>query len=320
VKQLTRLIDDLLDVARITQGKIQLRKEFFDPTTVIHQAVEAVRPLVEKKRHQISLSITSRRMTLEGDPTRLEQILINLLANAAKYSEDGGRIWLSAEPEAAELVIKVKDAGIGISPEKLPEMFELFAQADRSLAHSEGGLGIGLALVRKLTELHGGSVTAASEGPGKGSEFTVRLPAAAELPTKVPKPQKSSMPVVSSTARVLIVDDNQDTASGMAKLLKVLGHEAAIANDGPAAIEAAQEFQPSYVLLDIGLPGMDGYQVARRLRQHESCKDSVIIAVSGYGQDEDRRRAKEAGIDHHLVKPIDHNALITLLTGSRHGA
>jgi CheY-like chemotaxis protein len=199
-------------------------------------------------------------------------------------------------------------------------MIELFAQADRSLAHSEGGLGIGLALVRKLTELHGGSVTAASEGPGKGSEFTVRLPAAAELPTTVPKPQKSSMPVVSSTARVLIVDDNQDTASGMAKLLKVLGHEAAIANDGPAAIEAAQEFQPSYVLLDIGLPGMDGYQVARRLRQHESCKDSVIIAVSGYGQDEDRRRAKEAGIDHHLVKPIDHNALITLLTGSRHGA
>ena len=319
VKQLTHLIDDLLDVARIAQGKIQLRKEIVDPSTIIHQAVESVRPLAARKRHQISLSITTGRMAIEGDPTRLEQILVNLLTNAAKYSENGGCIWLSAKPEGGELVIKVKDTGIGIPPEKLPEMFELFAQGDRSLVHSDGGLGIGLTLVRKLTELHGGSVTATSEGPGKGSEFTLRLPESAQLPIKIREAQEHGQPIVGPKSRVLIVDDDRDTASTMAKLLNALGHEAYIAYDGPSAIAAAEGFQPRFVLLDIGLPGMDGYQVARRLRHHECCKNSVIIAVSGYGQDEDFRRSKEAGFDHHLVKPIDHKALITLLTASHSG-
>jgi signal transduction histidine kinase/ActR/RegA family two-component response regulator len=320
VEHLTHLIDDLLDVSRIAQGKIQLRQEIFDPSTIIHQAVEVVRPLAERKRQTLSISITPSSMRIAGDSTRFEQILLNLLANAAKYSEDDGHILLSAEVEGSELVIKIKDDGVGIAPEKLPEMFELFAQADSSLARSEGGLGIGLTLVRKLTELHGGTVTAASEGPGKGSEFTVRLPTMEELTAEISSPvavnpsMNGTTPATGTKSRVLVVDDNQDTATGMAKLLEILGHEVVAAYNGPSAIEKARELRPDVVLLDIGLPGMDGYEVARKLREDPCCSDAILIAASGYGQEDDQRRCREAGFNHHLVKPVDYKLLISLFS------
>jgi signal transduction histidine kinase/ActR/RegA family two-component response regulator len=314
VKHLTRLIDDLLDVARIAQGKIQLKWEIFDPTAIIHQAVEVVRPLAEKKRHELSLSIDPHPMRLEGDATRFEQILVNLLTNAAKHSQDGGYISLSAELDGAELVIRIKDTGVGIPPEKLPEMFELFAQSDRSLDRSEGGLGIGLTLVRQLTELHGGSVTAASEWPGRGSEFTVRLPATAGLTAEISKPRRDGPPPVGPTLRILVVDDNQDNARGIARFLEVLGHEVVVTFDGSSAIEKARELRPDVILLDLGLPGMNGYEVAQKLRQEPCGEDAIFIAATGYGQDEDKRRCHEAGFHHHLVKPIDCDLLTSLLS------
>jgi CheY-like chemotaxis protein/anti-sigma regulatory factor (Ser/Thr protein kinase) len=252
------------------------------------------------------------------DPTRLEQVVVNLLNNAAKYSENGGLIRLSARVEGAEVVLSVKDRGMGIPPEKIPQMFELFAQGDRTLARSEGGLGIGLTVVKKLVEMHGGSVTATSEGGGRGSEFTVRLPMAAR---PAGRRAKDATPASDrgKSARILVVDDNVDTARGMARLLELLGHEVAIAHSGPEGIDMAREHRPDFVLLDIGLPGMDGYEVASRLRREECCKDTVIIAVSGYGQDEDRRRSTEAGFDHHLIKPLDHDTLLSLLSPQGNG-
>ena len=244
---------------------------------------------------------------------------MNLLNNAAKYSENGGHIRLSARVEADEVVIGVKDRGVGIPPEKLPEMFELFAQGDRSLARSEGGLGIGLTVVKKLVEMHGGTITAESEGPGKGSEFIIRLPAAKKPADGASRRREARRSRPVKKARILVVDDNVDTARGMARLLKLLGHEVATAHDGPEAIEVAREFRPEFILLDIGLPGMSGYEVASQLRQEECCEDAVIVAVSGYGQDEDRRRSKEAGFDHHLVKPLDHDALLSLLSAGGNG-
>jgi CheY-like chemotaxis protein len=243
---------------------------------------------------------------------------VNLLNNAAKYSGNGGHIRLSAHVQGDEVVISVKDQGVGIPPEQLPQMFELFAQGDRALARSEGGLGIGLTVVKKLVEMHGGSVMARSEGKGKGSEFTVRLPRAARPTASKPK---QGVPAAGGRkfARILVVDDNVDMARGMARLLKLLGHEVAVAHSGPEGIDVAREQRPDFILLDIGLPGMDGYEVAARLRQEECCKDSVIIAVTGYGQDEDRRRSKEAGFDHHLVKPLDHDALLSLLSVGGNG-
>ena len=314
VKHLGRLIDDLLDVSRITRGRIHLRTECIDPCWVLNLAVEAVRPLVEQRKHHLSVSCRPSH-PVEADPTRLEQILVNLLTNAAKYTESGGHIWVTAGQEGSAFVIKVRDDGVGVPPGKLPQMFELFAQGDRSLARSEGGLGIGLTLARTLTEMHGGSLTASSEGVGRGSEFVVRLPAAAGPAKMVPKTE-APPPVAKKPARVLVVDDNADTARGMALLLKFYGHDVQTANDGRAAINLAQVYRPDIVLLDIGLPGMDGYQVAARLRQEEALKGSVIIAVSGYGQEEDRRRSREAGFDHHMVKPVDHNALLRLLAQS----
>jgi CheY-like chemotaxis protein len=235
---------------------------------------------------------------------------VNLLTNAAKYTDSGGMIWLTARVEREQVIIKVRDNGIGIPPEKLPEMFQLFAQGERSIARSEGGLGIGLTIVQKLAEMHGGSVTAASDGPGRGSEFTVRLPLAKR--TAPPKPEPV-FAVADKGLRILIVDDNVDTANGMARLLKLLGNDVRVAHDGFSAIEAARVLRPEFILLDIGLPGMDGYQVASKLRDEECSQDSIIIAVSGYGQDEDRRRTAEAGFDHHLVKPVDFDSLISLI-------
>jgi signal transduction histidine kinase/CheY-like chemotaxis protein len=312
VRQLVRLIDDLLDVSRITSGKIRLRKEFVDASAVLDQAIESARPLIDERRHALTVSVERGQLPLHVDVTRVGQIALNLLANAAKYTEDGGRIQLTARREGKQVVLGVRDNGMGIPPERLPEMFRLFAQGDRSLARSEGGLGIGLTIVQKLAEMHGGSVEARSEGPGRGSEFVVRLPLARKPGAAVPEVQKGQLPA-GNASRILIVDDNADTALGMVRLLKLVGNEAIAVHDGPAAIEMARTFRPDFVLLDIGLPGMDGYRVASALREEESHEELVIIAVSGYGQEDDRRRSQAAGIDHHLVKPVDFDSLISLI-------
>ncbi|HEY0790737.1 MAG TPA: PAS domain-containing protein [Chthoniobacterales bacterium] len=318
LRHLTRLIDDLLDVSRITRGKIQLRKERLDAAAILNSAVEAVRPVVEERQHELTLSFRPGALFVEADPTRLEQILVNLLTNAAKYTESGGRIVLQARREGGEIVFSVRDNGVGIPAEKLPGMFELFAQGDRSLARSEGGLGIGLTLVRSLTEMHGGSVSAMSEGLGNGSEFIVRLPAAPAESTlyrsSLSSPAKATAALPSVPRRILVVDDNVDSAHGTARLLRRRGHEVQMAHDGPSALGMARAFLPEFVLLDIGLPGMDGYQVASRLRSEHGLDKVVIIAVTGYGQDEDQRRSRAAGFDHHLVKPIDHDALLRSIT------
>ena len=313
VENFSHLVDDLLDVSRITQGKIQLRKEVVEAGPVLRHAVEAVRPLVEERKHQLLLSFTSTDLRIEADPTRLEQMLVNLLTNAAKYTPSGGRIQLIAGVEGGEFVCRVRDNGVGIPPELLPRMFDLFAQADRSLARSEGGLGIGLTLVRSLAELHGGTVTATSEGPDKGSEFVLRLPAAVSpaapgdgLPRGPDKTPRRGL-------RILVVDDNEDTAHGMARLLRLTGHTVWVAHNGPDALARGREHTPEVVVLDIGLPGMDGYEVADLLRKEDCCESAVIIAVSGYGQEQARGRSGAAGFDHHLVKPVDFEELLAVM-------
>jgi PAS domain S-box-containing protein len=312
VQNLARLIEDLLDVSRISRGKIVLRKQPVDLAPVVASAVESVRPLIEERKHELNLSLMSGALRVDADPLRLEQVLVNLLNNAAKYTDAGGRISLSARQEGNDLVITVRDNGVGITPELLPRVFDLFTQGDRTMARSEGGLGIGLTLVQKIAEMHGGGVTATSDGPGKGSEFTLRLPALREDAPRKSAGVESLPRVAREGVRVLVVDDNVDGAAGLAKLLKLLGHDVRVAHDGHAAVEAARDFRPEVVLLDIGLPGMDGYEVAGRLRAEECCKDALIIAVSGYGQPDDIRRSKEAGFDQHLVKPVNFEELMTL--------
>jgi CheY-like chemotaxis protein len=316
IRHLTRIIDDLLDVSRITLGKIELRKILVDVVPIVTSAVEVVRPLIQARRHELSLFFSADSLWLEADATRIEQVLINLLNNAVKYTEDGGHIWIQAEHAGDQVVITIRDNGIGIPPEKLPEMFELFVQEDRSLTRSEGGLGIGLTLVRSLVGMHGGSVMASSDGRGKGSTFTVRLPASpqAKPAPALSRPAPAAREPAAQAARIIIVDDSRDTAYALSRLLKHLGHQVEIAYDGPTAIEAARRFNPRFVLLDIGLPGMDGYEVAAQLRKEDCGRDAVIIAISGYGQESDRRRSREAGFDHHLVKPMSINDLISLIS------
>jgi PAS domain S-box-containing protein len=312
VKHLARLIDDLLNVSRLSWGKISLRKEPLSLSPVVSTAVEAVRPLLEERGHELSVALADDGLRLEADPLRLEQILVNLLTNAAKYTEAGGRVALTARREPPDIVITIRDTGIGITPELMPHIFDLFTQGDRTIARSEGGLGIGLTLVQKLVEMHGGSVTAASDGPGKGSEFSVRLPALEESAAEETRPPEPLPRTDRQGARVLIVDDNIDTVTALARILQLLGHDVQLAYDGPTALDVARGHRPEIVLLDIGLPGMDGYEVVKRLRGEEFCKNALIIATSGYGQDQDRRRSLEAGFDHHLVKPVDFDTLMNL--------
>ena len=311
VRHLSRMIDDLLDVSRITRGAIELRREPLSLEPILRSAVETARPLIEEKKHRISVDLGTVLMPVRGDATRLEQVFVNLINNAAKYTDAGGRLSLKARGENGHVVVRVGDTGVGMTPELLGRAFDLFAQGDRSAARSEGGLGIGLTLVKSLVEMHGGTVEASSEGPGLGSDFAVRLPidraGAAEGPREATGPGRPSR-----GSRVLVVDDNADTAAGMIRLLKLLGHAVAAAHDGPAALEVARSHRPEVVLLDIGLPGMDGYEVARALRGG-GFADAVIIAVSGYGGDEDRERSRAAGFDHHLVKPVDFDSLLALM-------
>ena len=313
VSHMTRLIDDLLDVSRISQGKIRLRKEPVDLGRIIASVVEAARPALEAKGHHFSLDLPSHPVRLEADPTRLEQVLNNLLTNAAKYTEPGGRIWLTVEQDGDAVRLSMRDTGIGLLPEMLPRVFDLFVQGERGLARSQGGLGIGLTLVKRLVELHGGRVEAISEGPGKGSEFVVHLPA---LPAEIPESQADDL--LGSIApgralRVLIVDDNADAVETLAMILRLWQHEVQVAHDGTQALQVAAAFRPDVVLLDIGLPGMSGYEVARHLRKQTGKRDMVLVALTGYGQEEDLRRSREAGFDLHLVKPVRPETLQVLL-------
>jgi signal transduction histidine kinase/CheY-like chemotaxis protein len=307
VGQLTRLVDDLLDVSRIARGKINLRVGPVELAAVVARAVETSRPLLDARRQQLTVSLPPGPLRLRGDEARMAQALANLLNNAAKYTDEGGRIGLTAEAEAGEFVVRVRDTGCGIAPELLPRVFEAFTQADRSLDRAQGGLGIGLAIVRGLVELHGGTVEARSQGPGKGSEFVVRLPAPAEA--DLPAPEAPARDGPAPPRRVLVVDDNRDAADSIALLLALWGHEAAVAYDGPTAVALARECRPEVVLLDLGLPGMTGYDVAARLRAEPALSCTRLLALTGYGAEEDRRRTQAARFDGHLLKPVDPDLL-----------
>jgi PAS domain S-box-containing protein len=317
-RHMTRLIDDMLDVSRIRRGTLPTSKVPVRVEEAVDQAVEAVRSLIDARGHELTVAIPSEPLWLEADPERLAQILVNLLTNAARYTEPGGLIALQANREAEVLVLRVRDNGIGIAPEALPRIFGLFTQADPGANQSRKGLGIGLALVRSLVELHGGSVSASSPGQGRGSEFVVRLPLIAP-PGGDPSVGGAAETTPDSRAdtrhkRVLVVDDQADAALSLAWLLKAWGHEVYVAHDGPAALEAAQAHAPELVLLDIGLPGMDGHEVARRLRMIAR-NGLQIIALTGYAREEDRSRSREAGFNDHLVKPIDPEDLRRMLGG-----
>jgi signal transduction histidine kinase/ActR/RegA family two-component response regulator len=325
VGHLIRLIDDLLDVSRITSGKITLRTERVDLVDVVGRALETVRPLAAERRQRLETTLPAGPLTLVGDPVRLAQVVGNLLTNAIKYTGEGGRVELAVECDAGggseRAVVRVTDTGIGIAAEMLPKVFNLFAQADHSPGREEGGLGIGLALVRELVDLHGGTVEATSPGPGAGAEFVVRLPLAAR-PAVEARPagtavEGRSRPV--SPRRVLLVDDNQDSAESLAALLRVLGHDVSAAYDGHGAIAAARLVKPDLILLDIGMPDMNGYEVARRLRAEPGLGAATLIALTGYGSEDDRRQSRAAGFDGHLVKPIDFADLERVL-GALQGA
>jgi signal transduction histidine kinase/DNA-binding response OmpR family regulator len=313
VQQLIRLVDDLLDLSRITRGKIGLQMECVNVASVLAHAVETSRPLIEARRHELTMALPPQPLRVRGDPVRLAQVVSNLLNNAAKYTEEGGHIRLTAQHEGGEVVLRVQDNGVGIPPSMLSSIFELFKQVDRSLDRSQGGLGIGLTLVHKLVEMHGGQVEAFSAGANQGSEFVVHLPAVMEEPPSFPINGAGETTAKPRSSRVLIVDDNSDSARSLSMLLEMGGHEVRTCYDGPSGLAEAEAFCPEVVLLDIGLPGMDGFEVAKRLRQRELSPRPLLVALTGYGQAEDVRRSREAGFDHHLVKPADPEALTALL-------
>ncbi len=310
-----RLVDDLLDVSRITSGRIQLQKSVVNVGEILARVADSNGPLFTSRGHQLHLSAVKGDVCVEADPFRLEQILSNLLVNAAKYTDPGGEVWFSAESEASDVVFRIRDTGIGIGPDLLPNVFDLFAQAHRSLHRAEGGLGIGLTIVRGLTELHGGRVWANSDGYGRGAEFCVSIPAWTGAATECA--DRPPTPVVADgrSRRILVVEDQPALSRVTVALLRKLGHEVRAAADGREALLAVKEYQPEFVLLDIGLPGMDGYEVARCLRTQMGETAPVLVAMTGYGQHEVSRHARKAEFDHHLVKPADISALRELLAG-----
>jgi signal transduction histidine kinase len=316
VKQMTRMVDDLLDVSRITRGKVVLQKEPVDLEVVVGLAVEASRPLIKDCQHQLTVELPPEPILVEVDPARMAQVLSNLLNNAAKYTDAGGEIALTAEADGREVAIRVRDNGTGIPPELLPHVFDMFTQADQTLSRSRGGLGIGLTLVRSLVEMHDGRVSVHSDGPDRGSEFTVTLPVAArpdaaaddaavhpdeDLGHQLPR------------RRILVVDDNRSNATSLGVLLRTMGQDVDEAFDGMTALELAHRHRPDVILLDIGLPVMDGYEVARRCREQKDLEKTMLVAMTGYGKEEDRRRSQEAGFNVHLVKPVNLDDLRMLL-------
>ena len=304
VGHMVRLIDDLLDVSRITLGKVNLQRERLTLRAVIEAAIETSRPAIDGAHHKLQVSIPEEPIWVDADRTRLAQILDNLLNNAAKYTPGGGEIEVLAGREGDTAFVRVKDNGIGIAPESIPEAFELFSQLNRRQERHQGGLGIGLALVKKLVDMHGGSIAAESEGSGRGSAFTVRLPAVAAT-AKAVAGVGAPEHAVAEPRRILVVDDNVDAAESLSDLLESLGQETRTAHSGPAALQAALDFRPDLVLLDIGLPGISGYEVAKRFRADESLAGATLVAVTGWGAEEDKRKAAEAGFDVHLTKPIE---------------
>jgi PAS domain S-box-containing protein len=315
VAQMVRLIDDLLDLSRITRNKLELRKEWVEFAVAVQSAVETARPLIESFGHTLTVSVPTEPILLHADLTRLAQVFSNLLTNAAKYTDRGGSISLVAELDGIELVARVRDNGVGIPADMLPHVFDMFVQVDRSLEKSQGGLGIGLTLVKRLIELHGGRVEANSSGPGRGSEFVVRLPILVNIAATSRRPSPSNGRTENKLdARILIADDNKDSAESLAMLLQLRGAEVRTVHDGLEAIETAKAFQPDLVLLDIGMPKLNGYDAARRLREQPWSGKATIVAMTGWGQPDDKRRAADAGFDHHLTKPIEPNVLDDVLT------
>jgi PAS domain S-box-containing protein len=316
VAQMVRLIDDLLDVSRIASGKIELRKEWVNLHDAVQSAVETSRPLMDSRGQELVVTLPDGPILLEADMTRLAQSFSNLLQNAAKYSERGGRILVTAQKGDGRVLVSVRDDGMGISPELLPYVFDLFVQEARGRRRAQGGLGIGLTLVKRLIELHGGAVEARSEGVGRGSEFLVTLPMV-ELPA-IPRadgsPSEDGIAGNGNRRRVLIVDDNDDSVESLAMLLGYFGHEVEKASDGESAMQAAERFAPDTILLDLGMPGMSGYEVCRAIRRQPWGPPMTLIALTGWGQIEDRERTREAGFDHHLVKPVEPVVIRELLS------
>ena len=302
---MVRLVDDLLDISRITKGKLRLTKEQVELRNVANDAAEAARPFMDARKHDFSVSLPTVPIWVEADPARIEQVVVNLLNNAAKYTEPGGLIRMTVGQEGTEAVVRIRDNGVGIAPEMLPQIFELFTQVDGSLGRSYGGLGIGLALARNLVEMHEGRLQASSAGLGKGCEFTIKLPLLLDAAVPVSKTVLETATRIGRSLRVLVVEDNVDTGDSLSMLLRLHGHEVQVARTGPTALEMALASRPDVVLLDIGLPGLDGYQVARRLRERPEFKDVMMCALTGYTPSEaDRQRQQETGFDHYYVKPV----------------
>jgi PAS domain S-box-containing protein len=314
VQLMARLLEDLLDVSRISRNWLELRTERVELAAVLDGALETSRPVIEAAGHELTLTLPPEPIHLEADPVRLAQVFANLLNNAAKYTDEGGRIRLTAERQGSHAIVSVRDSGIGIAAEVLPNIFEIFSQAKLASVRSQDGLGIGLSLVKGLVGLHGGSVEARSDGPGRGSEFVVRLPVAAEAPVHEPaRPHADDRQPPATRWRILIVDDNQDSADSLAMLLQIMGNEVGTAYDGEQAVEAAEAIRPDVALLDIGMPKLNGYDTCRRMREQPWGKGMFLIALTGWGRAEDRRRADEAGFNLHMVKPVDPDVLMKLL-------
>jgi len=314
VNHMVRLVDDLLEISRINTGKIDLRPEPVELASVVRNAVETSRPLIDTGRHELTTTLPATPLTVDGDPVRLSQVVANLLNNAAKYTPAGGRITLTVRREGSEAAISVRDTGIGIAPTMLRRVFEMFTQVDRERQHAQGGLGIGLALASLLVGLHGGRIEARSEGEGRGSEFVVWLPLRAGSSAESLEGRGAvDVPTVAAKIPILVIDDNRDAASSLGMLLKVLHGEVRTANDGPSALRLLETFRPRLVLLDLGMPEMDGYEVARQIRKMTHLNDVIVVALTGWGQEEDRRRTREAGFDDHLTKPVNLECLQALL-------
>jgi CheY-like chemotaxis protein/two-component sensor histidine kinase len=307
------MVDDLLDLNRISRGKIELRRSRVELARVVNQAVEAARPLCENRGHELLVTIPQHPVHVDADASRLAQVLGNLLNNACKFTGNNGRIALTAEQQAEQVVLRVRDNGVGIAADQLSRIFDMFTQVDTSLERSVSGLGIGLTLVKTLVEMHGGTVEAHSGGIGLGSEFVVRLPVSAATSESQSAGSTVSKPATTASRRILVVDDNSDSAKTMAMLLKLTGHETHVAYDGLEAVTSAETFRPEVVLLDIGLPKLNGYDTAVTIRQQPWGKNTLLIALTGWGQDDDRQKAKDAGFDAHMVKPVDCEALKKLL-------
>jgi PAS domain S-box-containing protein len=313
VSQMVRLVDDLLDISRITRGKLRLTKEKVELRVIANHAAESARPLMEARKHEFSVALPTQPIWVEADPARMEQVVVNLLNNAAKYTDTGGLIRMTVSQEGDDAVIRVRDNGVGIAPDLLPKVFDLFTQVDGSLGRSYGGLGIGLALARNLVEMQDGRLLAQSGGLGKGSEFTVKLPVVAGAPGQVAKTALEPGRRTGRSLRVLVVEDNVDAADSLSMLLRLYGHDVQVARTGPTALEMASASRPDVVLLDIGLPGMDGYQVAKGLRDRPDFKGVMLCALAGYTPSEaDRLRHQESGFDHYFVKPVSLEKLTEL--------